>query len=149
MPSPAPSPRAATSEDLHALVEIERLCFEPPWSSKALVGIVQRRDAWIAEAPRAVVGEALFQTVLDETELLRLAVRPRWRRSGIGHCLLVHALQELYQRGIARCHLEVRADNRAALALYAAAGFRSIGIRPRYYADGTDAVLMCHRLQPA
>jgi ribosomal protein S18 acetylase RimI-like enzyme len=38
--------------------------------------------------------------------------------------------------------LEVRADNAGALALYHAHGFLEAGRRPRYYADGADAVLM-------
>ena len=32
--------------------------------------------------------------------------------------------------------LEVREDNQAALALYSAAGFEALGVRPKYYRDG-------------
>jgi len=38
--------------------------------------------------------------------------------------------------------LEVRADNAAAIALYERLRFRAISTRPRYYPDGTDALVM-------
>ncbi|WP_270295459.1 tRNA (adenosine(37)-N6)-threonylcarbamoyltransferase complex transferase subunit TsaD, partial [Eggerthella sinensis] len=44
--------------------------------------------------------------------------------------------------GAARCSLEVRASNAGAQALYEAVGLRSLGVRPHYYADGEDAVIM-------
>jgi ribosomal protein S18 acetylase RimI-like enzyme len=38
--------------------------------------------------------------------------------------------------------LEVSAANTGALAFYAASGFVEIDRRPRYYRDGTDAVVL-------
>ena len=38
--------------------------------------------------------------------------------------------------------LEVRRGNRAALRLYRRHGYRPVGMRPRYYDDGEDAILM-------
>lgn len=146
MPTPGLGLRPASPLDLPTLVAIERDSFDLPWSRETLEPIVDRQDAWVAERGREVVATALFQTVLDESELLRLAVVQHGRRAGIGRALLRHGLAELRRRGVEHCFLEVRADNQAALGLYRALGFRTTGRRARYYSDGTDALLFSRRL---
>lgn len=76
-----------------------------------------------------------------EAELLRIAVAPAGRRTGLGRDLLRASEAGLGAAGIHRLHLEVRASNAAARALYEGQGWRSTGTRPRYYRDGEDAVL--------
>jgi [ribosomal protein S18]-alanine N-acetyltransferase len=85
--------------------------------------------------------------VLDEAEVHTIAVDPDHRRRGVGGVLLAGLLEALAAREVATVHLEVRADNDAALALYAAHGFVRVGLRPAYYADGTDALLLRRDLQ--
>lgn len=143
---PTPGLRSAASRDLTALAALERDSFDPPWTLKTLETIVRRQDAWVAERDGSIVASALFQTVIDESELLRLAVVPQQRREGLGRALLQHSLAELREKGVERCVLEVRADNRPALGLYHTLGFRTVGRRARYYADGTDALLLSCRL---
>lgn len=76
-----------------------------------------------------------------EAELLRIAVAPSARRSGLGRALLRASEAGLGAAGIRHLYLEVRVSNAAARALYEAEGWRSAGTRPRYYRDGEDAVL--------
>jgi ribosomal-protein-alanine N-acetyltransferase len=45
-------------------------------------------------------------------------------------------------RGAAAMFLEVSDRNLPARALYAAAGFAEVGRRRRYYADGSDALVL-------
>ena len=45
-------------------------------------------------------------------------------------------------RGAAAMFLEVSESNLAARALYEAGGFARAGLRRRYYADGTDALVL-------
>jgi ribosomal-protein-alanine N-acetyltransferase len=45
--------------------------------------------------------------------------------------------------------LEVAPGNAAARALYASAGYAEVGRRPRYYPDGSDALLLARALSPA
>jgi ribosomal-protein-alanine N-acetyltransferase len=77
-------------------------------------------------------GFFLSRSVLDEEELLLFAIAPEWRRRGLGHTLLIHFIVSARQRGKKRLFLEMRRNNPAGV-LYAAHGFRPIGIRPRYY----------------
>ena len=50
--------------------------------------------------------------------------------------------------GADRMLLEVSAANSNALGFYAAAGFTEIDRRPRYYKDGSDAIVMRRSLAP-
>lgn len=89
-------------------------------------------------------GFALISLAADEAELLTLLVAAERRGRGIGAALLDAALGEATQAGATVMHLEVAADNLAAISLYRAAGFNETGRRPRYYKRGAariDAML--------
>lgn len=87
-------------------------------------------------------GFALGRAHAPEAEILTLAVLPRARRKGIGRALLGGLVAETSLRGAAEIFLEVAEGNGAARALYAAAGAQEVGRRPRYYADGADALVL-------
>ena len=89
-----------------------------------------------------VVGMASGRRMVDELHVLRLAVDPAHRRRGVGAALLAGLLAAATDPPLRAVVLEVRADNTAARALYAAAGFVADGRRPRYYPDGEDALLL-------
>lgn len=85
-------------------------------------------------------GFALLRAVLDEEELLLFAVRPEFRRRGLGRQLLDGVLASAKAAGTRRMLLEMRRGNDAG-RLYEAAGFSPIGVRPNYYrnTDGNRA----------
>jgi ribosomal-protein-alanine N-acetyltransferase len=87
-------------------------------------------------------GMILARVAADEAEILTLAVAPAARRGGHGRALLAAAVEAVRAAGAARLFLEVAASNGAAQALYRGAGFQQIGRRARYYADGTDALML-------
>lgn len=87
-------------------------------------------------------GLVLARAVLDEAEILTLAVHPHARRQGIGRRLLASALTEAARRGAQAVFLEVASGNAAARALYAASDFTVVGHRRGYYASGDDALLL-------
>ena len=84
-------------------------------------------------------GFYLSRQILDEEELLLIAVIPGQRGKGIASRLIEHLLVNAAERGARRIFLEMREDNPAA-QLYAKYGFEQIGLRPAYYkgADGTS-----------
>lgn len=97
------------------------------------------------------VGFALARCQGPEAEIVTIAVRPGVRGQGVGRLLLNGVLAEATQRGAMELFLEVAEPNIAARALYAGVAAREVGRRPRYYADGTDALVMridLLRLQP-
>lgn len=89
-----------------------------------------------------VVGYALFWHVADEVHLLNVAVAPPERRRGVGRALMRDLLDYARRHAVARVLLEVRASNRAAIALYESLAFERVRVRKGYYADGEDAVEM-------
>lgn len=142
--------RPATSDDLEALAGLESSAFADPWSSPGIASFWAGAGAraWIAEAPGGpAVGSALWREIAGEAELLRVATAPQRRREGIARALLEAALADFDRAGV-DCHLEVRADNLAAQALYASLGFELTGRRKGYYRDDCDAWLYARKAQP-
>lgn len=134
--------------DAGLLAELESAAFEHPWSEAALAAEAQKAGS-LALAIRAAEGRleaaALFSTVADEAELLRIATRPASRRRGHGRLLLEAGLDRLAAAGIAAVFLEVAESNAPARALYRAMGFEEKGRRPAYYRDGSAAILYGRR----
>jgi ribosomal-protein-alanine N-acetyltransferase len=89
-----------------------------------------------------LLGYALFWHVVDELQLLNLAVAIPARRRGIGRALMDDLIGYGRANGVARILLEVRAGNAAAIALYEQLGFTRFNVRERYYADDEDAIEM-------
>jgi ribosomal-protein-alanine N-acetyltransferase len=117
------------------------------WSAAEIAALVATPGAVVATVPQ---GFALGRVVLDEGELLTLAVHPDHRRRGAGTACLLAFHRAAGAAGAAAVHLEVDDTNAAARRLYAAAGYVQTGRRPAYYtrpgAAATDALILSCRL---
>jgi ribosomal-protein-alanine N-acetyltransferase len=81
--------------------------------------------------------------VCDEAHVTNIAVRSDRRRQGVGTAVMVGLMGLAQSKGANRMTLEVRVSNRPAQELYNRLGFRSAGVRPRYYMDNReDALIM-------
>ncbi|MFM7349416.1 MAG: GNAT family N-acetyltransferase [Erythrobacter sp.] len=80
----------------------------------------------------APAGFVLTRHVLDEEELLLIAVIPGARRRGVGAALIERLVAAARTRGTARIFLEMRRGN-PAIHLYRKLGFVPIGERRNYY----------------
>ena len=108
--------------------------FGEAWTEGQCSGILLLTGVWLtlARVEGVPAGFALNRIVLDEAELLLLAVRPAHRRSGVGRALLAGSVAAAVERGAVRIHLEMR-DGNPAIALYNRAGFIQSGLRRHYY----------------
>jgi ribosomal protein S18 acetylase RimI-like enzyme len=78
---------------------------------------------------------------IGEAELLRMAVAPGHRRSGLARLLMESCTKYLAECGCASLRLEARSSNVPAQRLYESLGWRQAGARRAYYGDGEDALL--------
>jgi ribosomal-protein-alanine N-acetyltransferase len=134
------------------LAGMHRVCFAEPWSARSMAevlampgteGLIAIDGASLAPnaEPPGPAGLVLWRGVLDEAEILTIAVLPPWRRTGLGSRMLATAMSLATAKGATLMHLEAAADNVAALALYERHGFRRTGLRKGYY-GGVDAITM-------
>jgi ribosomal-protein-alanine N-acetyltransferase len=119
------------------------------WTRSQVIGILAMPGVWltIAEMAGKPVGFALTRGVLDDAELLLLAVMPSARRHGVGAALLRSVIADSAEKNIGALHLEVREGN-DAIQLYRNAGFAKVGERRDYYrgANGQSySALTLHR----
>lgn len=139
--------RPAGAADVDFVIALEAEAFPlDPWSpvliAEAIAGIVPTISVLVAEVAGEPIGYALTSTVQDIAELQRVATVAAARRTGVASALLVAVADAAEEAGAERLLLEVREDNAAALAFYAVHGFAEIARRPRYYRDGTTAVVL-------
>lgn len=144
--------RRAGIEDLDRLRGVVRTCFPDSWGEGALVGALRDPVArvWLAEgaesADSPAIGFILARRILDLVEIDLVGVDPGARRGGVARRLLAQLLEVERAAGGVEARLELSAANAAAAALYAGLGFVVVGRRPRYYPDGSDALLLTRSL---
>lgn len=133
-------------DHLDEVAELERVCFPDPWSRNMLKEELENDLAAFLVAldeQGAVAGYAGLQVVLDEGNILNVAVRPDCRRQGVAGQLLEVFLNFAKGNRLSFLTLEVRASNYPAIALYGSRGFRGVGRRKNYYEHPReDAVIM-------
>ena len=136
------------TKDLKAVLEIEEAVFPEPWSHRLFVEeLAQRtsrayRAAWVG--PR-IVGFAGQMFIDDESHVNNIAVDPGWQGRSLGTVLMLDLVRTALARGVRHLTLEVRVGNESALALYGHFGMAPVGVRPNYYPEGHDALIMWAR----
>ena len=142
-----PEVRPAGPDDTEAVAALERDALgSDAWPAglvaEGVSGRVPTTLYLVASEDDAVLAYAAVSIVADLAELQRIAVAATHRRTGLASGLLARVEHEALTRHADRLLLEVREDNHVACAFYAARGFTEIDRRPRYYADGTTAVIL-------
>ncbi len=127
------------------LAELHQQCFETPrpWRITEFDALLDDPNIMLLTLPG---GFAMARVVLDECELLTLAVDPAHRRQGLGRRLLEQLENESLARDATEVFLEVSEQNTPARNLYRACGYTESGRRPNYYRQPNgakiDAILM-------
>jgi ribosomal-protein-alanine N-acetyltransferase len=143
-PAAAVDIRRLTYADLPQVVAIERRAFTTPWSLAMFVLELSKPSGicLAAESSGELVGYLICSRYDTVWHVMNVAVDPDLRRHGIATALITALLGEIADPE-AQITLEVRRSNTGAMVLYERFGFRSAGIRRRYYQDnGEDAVIM-------
>ncbi|USA55435.1 ribosomal protein S18-alanine N-acetyltransferase [Acinetobacter sp. C32I] len=137
--------RLMQENDLESVAGIERLVQTHPWSKQQFQESFASYQCTVYEQANQVVGFCILQPVLDEANLLLMAIHPSQQGKGLGYELLESSIQQLKNNPI-QIFLEVRESNTAAIRLYEKSGFHQIDLRKNYYPnhDGSreHAVIM-------
>jgi len=133
--------------DIDSVLRIEQASFSLPWTRSMFeqeLSIPSSHFFVLLVLPaKEIIGYGGFWQVVDELHLINMAVKPEYRRQGLGRKLLHFILCQGKALGLKRATLEVRAANSAAQKLYEKVGFKNIAVRKGYYADNhEDAVIM-------
>ena len=139
--------RLATRADVPAVVDLEREVFgADAWDERAVLAELEGPGRRFVVADD-LSGFAVSMTLGDIVDLQRIAVHPARRRTGLASALLGNLLE--HAGAADRMLLEVSERNESAVAFYVAHGFTRIDVRPRYYRDGSDALVLHRTLVPA
>lgn len=139
-----------TPSQLTAAVQLDQCCLGGLWTEAGYQREIDspNSDLLALADSSQLIGLACTWAILDEAHVTLVAVDPRFRHQGLGQLLLYTLLVLARQRELEWATLEVRSSNQAAIKLYEKFGFESVGTRPKYYADGEDAlILWCKGLQ--
>jgi len=138
--------RRATKGDVKSVAALEQLSFSDPWSAAEFTALLGGKHVVflvaIDRADSALVGYAIVSAVLEEGEVLNLAVDPSRRGGGAGGALLDAGISAAAEVGVRSVFLEVRESNLSARRLYASRGFSEISRRRRYYDKPVEDALV-------
>ena len=129
------------------VAELEKLCFSDPWSENSVASELKNPLAlWlVAVEGEQVAGYIGSQTVMDETDMMNVAVHPQFRRRGLGEQIVTELVSHLKEKGSRSLTLEVRASNAPAIALYEKLGFLQVGRRKNYYRNPREDALILRK----
>ena len=135
------------SSHVPAIAELEKRCFNDPWSEASIASEVDNRlSLWfVATENSQVIGYVGSQTVLGETDMMNIAVHSEFRKQGIGTALINHLIKELKLRGSHSLMLEVRASNISAISVYKNLEFIEVGRRKNYYRNPKEDALILRK----
>ncbi|MDR3196015.1 MAG: ribosomal protein S18-alanine N-acetyltransferase [Endomicrobium sp.] len=132
------------SEDLlDDILKIERESFIDTWNIEMFLGSAQNKTVIfkVLLKNKIALGYYILSTVVDEAEIISIAVSPKFRRQNLGKFMMADILKEVLQKKSKFIFLEARKSNTPALNLYKSFGFKEIGLRKNYYKD-EDAVVL-------
>ena len=143
--------RPGEISDLDVVFRLGQKAFTENWSFQSLhAALSSGYDLLLCESDEGLAGYLLSLSVLDEVQIMQIAVAAPFRRQGLAYRMTCHLIAE--NPHISEISLEVRESNKAARQLYARLGFVEQGCRKNYYSPDSSgnrehAILMGKKLQ--
>lgn len=143
--------RPGDIEDLDAVFRLNQKAFAENWSCHSLhAALSSGYDLLLCESDEGLAGYLLSLSVLDEVQIMQIAVAAPFRRQGLAKRMTRYLIEE--KSHMAEISLEVRESNKAARQLYVGLGFVECACRKNYYSPDASgrrehAILMAKKLQ--
>lgn len=140
----------AGQEDIPEIVIIEEKYIPDGWSEKGFSDWLKNKNTVVFKAVEdgEIIGFVNGSWVLDEAELLNIAVVEKSRRKGVAAMLLEALEKYLREKNAGKIFLEVREQNHVAISFYEKNGFEKNGLRKNYYSNPRDnGVLMMKKIK--
>lgn len=136
--------RAAVSDDVDRIMELEEGSIPHPWQREEIEKLITQDNkcAFVTEKGGRVVCYIGCDIVFDEGNIGNLVTDEKERGKGLATSLMKHLLASLKERGVRIVYLEVEGTNTAAIAVYKKCGFKTYNIRRGYYGVDRDAMMM-------
>jgi ribosomal-protein-alanine N-acetyltransferase len=132
----------ANWRDLNTLRQLEKVCFpQDAWPLLDLIGVLSFPNV---VRLKAVHNEQMIGFVAGDQKstalgwIATIGVLPEYRRQGIAVALLQDCENQM---NVATIRLSVRLGNTGAIRLYENFGYQRVDFWPKYYQDGTDALV--------
>jgi len=134
-------------EHVAQVAALEKLCFRDPWSENSVASELNNPlSLWlVAVDGERVAGYVGSQTVMDESDMMNVAVHPDYRKQGIATALILGLVEQLRKRGSHSLTLEVRASNETAISVYRKLDFQEVGRRKNYYRNPREDALILRK----
>jgi ribosomal-protein-alanine N-acetyltransferase len=139
--------RPLTPDDLEAILAVENRVQVAPWTAEHFRGEWEKpySRTWVLtddETDSQVLGYIVFWVLLDECQILNVAVDLPYRGMGHAQRMVRAAIQDGLRSGATKAWLDVRENNVAAVQLYVKLGFTVTQIRRGFYSNGDNAYQM-------
>ena len=132
-------------KDIEQIMAIEQASFTDPWTEGGFFDALKYSYSLMlcAKLGDTIVGYGCLYHIMEEGEIVHIAVAPDFRSMGIGLKLLESLLTHGRNLGVTRFLLDVRFSNASAIALYEKAGFKKLTVQKNFYENPVeDAWLM-------
>jgi ribosomal-protein-alanine N-acetyltransferase len=138
--------KSAKADCADALSYIHNNCFNEKWSENEFKTLMENEKLWkffVAENEKEPIGYISSYLIVDEANIVNIAVLEKYRKMGYGSLILEKFISFCKENGILKIMLEVRKSNIGAIALYEKYGFYKVGESKNHYKNPTeDAFLM-------
>jgi len=140
--------RKMETKDIEQIMEIESVIFGTfHWTPQSFISEIENEfgNYFVAidNDTKKIIGYGGFWLIFDEAHITTIAVNPNLRGKGLGETMLQKMVEVGYEKNAKWFTLEVRAGNISAQNLYYKYGFKSLGLRKKYYQDNDeDALIM-------
>ena len=88
-----------------------------------------------------VIGICVIHVVHDEAQINYFVIDQKSRQKGFGSQLMIYLIEQCQKLKINKLFLEVSQTNVIAEKFYSSFEFSTVGVRKKYYKDGSDALI--------